>query len=143
MTIRARDRRRNGFTLIEILLVMAILGMLALMVLPNVVGQAEKARVKTALTQIATLGTALDSFALDVGRYPTTQEGLDALVEPPSGLRMWDGPYTNKKIGLDPWANAYQYEGPEGDRGSYLLLSYGADGRPGGEGRNADISNLD
>jgi len=139
----AKGRRRNGFTLIEILLVMAILGMLALMVLPNVVGQAEKARVKAAVAQIAALGTALDSFALDVGRYPTTQEGLDALVEAPSGLKMWDGPYTNKKIGLDPWANPYQYEGPEGDRSTYLLLSYGADGSPGGEGRNADISNQD
>ncbi len=143
MKNRAENQRHGGFTLIEILLVMAILGMLALMVLPNVVGQAEKARVKTARVQIASLGTALDSFALDVGRYPTTQEGLDALLEIPSGLRMWDGPYINKKIALDPWANDYQYNGPEGDRSSYLLLCYGADGRPGGEGRDADISNLD
>ncbi len=142
MKISTDEKRQRGFTLIEILLVMAILGMLAAMVLPNIVGSAEKARIKTAQTQIASLGTALDAFALDVGRYPDSQEGLEALVQAPQGMRMWAGPYLNKSLPMDPWGNPYEYTGPDRGNTGYELISYGADGRSGGEGGDGDISNL-
>ncbi len=136
-----RDRdRRSGFTLVELLLVMVILGLLASLVAPNFFAQGRKARAKAAKVQIANLATALDAFGLDVGRYPTSQEGLDALVSAPSGLTMWDGPYLKKAAPKDPWGNDYEYEGPDKD-GTYRLVSYGADGRAGGEGDNADITN--
>jgi general secretion pathway protein G len=138
---KKRRRRQGGFTMIELLVVMVILGLLAALVAPNFFGQAGKAGVKTARLQIANLSTALDAMALDAGRYPSSQEGLDALLNPPSGMPMWDGPYF-KKMPRDPWGNEYVYRGPDGG-GDYQILSYGADGRPGGDGDNADISNLD
>jgi general secretion pathway protein G len=140
---KKEDRRRSerGFTMIEILVVMVILGLLAALVAPNFFGQAEKARVKAARLQIANLGTALDAMALDTGRYPNAQEGLSALLDPPSGMDMWDGPYL-KKLPRDPWNHEYVYRGGQGND-EYEILSYGADGSPGGEGGNADISSLD
>ncbi len=128
-----RERRQRGFTMIELLVVMVILGLLAALVAPNFFGQAEKARVK--------LSTALDALALDTGRYPSAQEGLRALLDPPSGMDMWDGPYL-KKLPKDPWNHDYVYRGGSGNA-EYEILCYGADGSPGGEGGNADISNLD
>jgi len=136
-----RKRRQAGFTMIELLVVMVILGLLAALVAPNFFGQAEKARVKTARLQIANLSTALDAMALDTGRYPSAQEGLRALLDPPSGMDMWDGPYL-KKLPKDPWNHEYVYRGPQGSS-DYEILCYGADGSPGGDGGNADISNLD
>ena len=136
-----RARRQAGFTMIELLVVMVILGLLAALVAPNFFGQASKARVKTARLQIANIGTALDALALDTGRYPSGQEGLRALLDPPSGMEMWDGPYL-KKLPKDPWNHDYVYRGPQG-ASQYEILSYGADGSPGGEGDNADITNLD
>jgi general secretion pathway protein G len=127
--------------MIELLVVMVILGLLAALVAPNFFGQASKARVKTARLQISNLSTALDALALDTGRYPTQQEGLRALLDPPSGMDMWDGPYL-KKLPKDPWNHDYVYRGPQGDN-DYEIMSYGADGSPGGEGDNADITNLD
>lgn len=138
---RRRDRR-SGFTMIELLVVMVILGLLAALVAPNFFGQAAKARVKTARVQITNLATALDALALDTGSYPNTQEGLGALLEAPNGMDMWDGPYM-KKLPKDPWNHEYVYRGPDKGGGDYEIMSYGADGRPGGDGDNADISNLD
>ncbi|MFQ5352868.1 MAG: type II secretion system major pseudopilin GspG [Candidatus Binatia bacterium] len=143
MTIRGARFSQSGFTMIELLLVMVILGMLAALVGPNLIRQGAKARAKTARVQIANLGTALDTFALDVGRYPTNQEGLQALIERPSGLKMWDGPYLPKAVPPDPWGNEYQYSEPSGDDELYRLVSLGADGRAGGDSDAADISNLD
>jgi len=137
----ARRRREAGFTMIELLVVMVILGLLAALVAPNFFGQAEKARVKTARLQISSLSTALDAMALDTGRYPNSQEGLRSLLDPPSGMEMWDGPYV-KKLPKDPWQHDYVYRGPSG-QSDYEIMSYGADGSPGGEGGNADITNLD
>jgi general secretion pathway protein G len=134
-------RRQAGFTMIELLVVMVILGLLAALVAPNFFGQAEKARVKTAKLQIANLATALDALALDTGRYPSQQEGLQSLLDPPSGMDMWDGPYL-KKLPKDPWNHDYMYRGGSGNH-EYEILSYGADGSPGGDGGNADISSLD
>jgi len=142
MNRRVMHDRQSGFTLVELLLVMVILGLLASLVLPNFFGQAAKARVKAARVQISSLGTALDAFALDVGRYPTSQEGLDALITRPSGLSMWDGPYIKKEPPKDPWGNPYVYDVPS-EGGRYELFSYGSDGRRGGDGDAADISNLD
>ncbi|MBC8291695.1 MAG: type II secretion system major pseudopilin GspG [Proteobacteria bacterium] len=133
---------QQGFTMIELLLVMVILGMLAALVGPNLIGQAGKARSKAARVQIANLGTALDTYALDVGRYPSGAEGLEGLRDRPSGLAMWDGPYLPKKVPMDPWGNQYQYQEPS-TGGLYTITSYGSDGRAGGEGDAADITNLD
>lgn len=131
--------RRGGFTFIEMLVVLIIIGLLFGLVAPRFLGQEEKARVKTARAQIELLGTALDTFRLDVGRYPTTQEGLEALRRQPGGLERWDGPYIKKDVPKDPWGQPYVYNSP-GEHGPYDLLSYGADKAPGGEGNNGDVA---
>lgn len=134
----ARKLSHTGFTLIELLVVMVIIGLLASLVVPRFIRQEEKAKVKTARAQIEMLGTALDTFRLDVGRYPTTQEGLEALRQRPAGVERWDGPYLKKEVPRDPWGNPYVYRSP-GEREPYELLSYGADGVAGGTDDNADI----
>lgn len=133
-----QENGQAGFTLIELLVVMVILGLLAALVVPNYVRQGEKARIKAARVQIENLGAALDTFRLDIGRYPTSQEGLDALRERPSGIDRWDGPYLKKEIPKDPWGNLYLYRSP-GEKEPYELFSYGADGVAGGAGDGADI----
>lgn len=130
--------RRDGFTLVELLVVLVILGLLSALVVPRFVRQEEKAKVKAARAQIELLGTALDTFRLDVGRYPTSADGLEALRQS-KGIPKWDGPYLKKEVPPDPWGKPYIYKSP-GDHGSYDLLSYGADGVPGGEGDNRDIA---
>src|SRR5689334_14911608 len=124
--VAATRLSERGFTLIELLVVMVIIGLLAAIVLPNYIGQTDKARVGAARAQIHTLGTALDSFRLDVGRYPTTEEGLVALRQKPSSADRWDGPYLQKDVPNDPWGHPYVYKAP-GDHGGFDLLSYGAD----------------
>jgi len=136
----AQARRNNqfGFTLIELLVVIIILGLLSALVAPKFFGKIDKAKVKTAKAQIELLGTALDDFRLDTGRYPTTDEGLNALRENPGELEGWDGPYLPKPVPKDPWGHPYQYRSP-GEHGRYDLFSYGGDGVEGGEKENKDI----
>jgi general secretion pathway protein G len=135
-----RQRRQAGFTLIEIMVVMVIIGLLMALVGPNLIGRSEKAKTQAAAMQIERLGTVLDTFRLDIGRYPTTQEGLQALVQRPSGLERWDGPYLNKGVPKDPWERPYVYRSPgEGGR-PYDIYSLGADGAPGGTDQNRDIT---
>lgn len=128
-----RGRHKGGFTLIELLLVMAILGVLAMIIVPRFTGRTEQARAVSARTTIANLEMALDAFEIDTGRYPTTEEGLEALVEQPPLVDNWRGPYIRRGVPLDPWGNPYIYRSP-GDYNtfSYDLFSYGPDGREGG-----------
>jgi general secretion pathway protein G len=128
-----------GFTLIELIVVVVIIGLLAGLVLPQFIRQEEKAKVKTAKAQIELFGTALDTFRLDVGRYPSTEEGLQALRQKPGALDRWDGPYLKKDLPEDPWGKAYVYRSP-GEHGPFDILSYGADGVQGGDGDNRDIT---
>ena len=132
-------RNNKGFTLIELLVVMIIIGLLAALVGPRFIRQEEKAKVKAAKAQIELLSTALDPFRLDVGRYPTSQEGLEALRTQPGGLERWDGPYLKKEVPTDPWGKPYVYKSP-GEHGPFDILSYGADGTAGGDGDNRDIT---
>jgi len=140
--MRAELRKRKGFTLIELLVVLVILGLLATLVGPRILGRVGGAKQEVAKSQIAMLEAALDQYRLDVGRYPSTEEGLRALIEPPQEEELrkhWPGPYLKKpKIPKDPWGHEYQYRSP-GEHGEYDLWSYGADGLPGGEGEDADI----
>jgi general secretion pathway protein G len=129
----------NGFTLIELLVVLVILGLLAGLVGPQVLRHLGGAKSDTAQLQISELGAGLDLFHLEVGRYPSSSEGLQALVEAPSSASNWHGPYLKKStLPKDPWGNAYIYQFP-GDHGPYDLYSYGADNAEGGEGDNKDI----
>lgn len=130
-----------GFTLIELLIVMIILGLLAALVAPKMFQKVGSSKQKAAKAQIALLGTALDAYRLDVGRYPTTEEGLEALRRNP-GHAGWDGPYLPKDVPPDPWGKGYLYRSP-GERGDYDLASLGADGQEGGEGENADVTSWD
>jgi len=130
-------RNHKGFTLIELLVVIIIIGLLAALVGPRLFGKVGAARLKAAKAQVEMFGTALDTFRLDVGRYPSTEEGLNALREKPSGAERWDGPYLPKEIPSDPWGKPYVYQSP-GTHGEYDLFSYGADGVEGGEGENQD-----
>jgi general secretion pathway protein G len=134
------SRAVAGFTLVELLVVLAIIALLAGLVGPRVLNQLGGAKSKTALVQIRDLEQGLEMFKLDVGRYPTTNEGLEALMEQPSGAAGWNGPYMKSEIPLDPWKRPYEYRFP-GQRGEIDLFTHGADGTPGGEGENADIGN--
>lgn len=133
-------RRAQGFTLIELLVVLAILTLLAGLVGPRVLGQLGGAKSRTAAVQIADLEKSLDLFKLDVGRYPSTDEGLQALVSKPATAAGWNGPYVKGGVPNDPWGKPYKYTSPAA-AGGVEILSLGADGAPGGEGENADIKN--
>jgi general secretion pathway protein G len=129
----------NGFTLIELLVVLVILGLLAGLVGPQILRYLGGARSDTAVLQIEELGAGLDLYHLDVGRYPTTEEGLVALVEQPTGNDRWNGPYLKKNtVPEDPWGNDYHYRSP-GEHSQYDLYSLGSDNLEGGEGENRDV----
>ncbi len=131
-------RAERGFTLMELLVVIIIIGILAALVGPKFFGRVDEARQKAAKAQIELFGTALDALRLDTGRYPTTEEGLKALREKPAGMDNWKGPYLPKEIPVDPWGSTYVYKSP-GDHGDYDILSLGKDKAEGGEGDNQDI----
>lgn len=134
-----RDDER-GFTLIELLVVLAILGFLAAIATPQVLKYLASAKMSTAHTQVESLSSALDLYKLDAGRYPTTQEGLDALVTAPAGTETWNGPYVKKKASLvDPWGHLYGYRSP-GEHGEYDLYSDGPDGGAAGSGGTPKIT---
>jgi len=128
----------HGFTLLELLVVMVIIGLLAGYVGPRYFSQIGKSEVKAARAQIDALGKALDQYRLDTGRYPTTEQGLRALNAPPAGETRWGGPYLQKAVPLDPWGKPYQYMSP-GQYGEYDLFSLGKDGYAGGTDTSADI----
>lgn len=133
-------RSMSGFTLLELLVVMVIIGLLAAYVGPKYFSQIGKSEVKTTMAQIDALGKALDQYRLDVGHYPNSEAGLSALFTKPANETKWDGPYLKKSVPVDPWGNPYIYRKP-GEHGEYDLLSYGSDGRSGGAGEAADITN--
>ncbi len=140
MRITDSSSRRRAFTLIELLVVILIIAILAALIVPRIVNRAGDAKLAKARSDIAALTTALNAFRLDCDRFPSTEEGLDGLRNQPGEVRGWRGPYLEKPITTDPWGTDYVYEYP-GARGedSYVLMSYGADGAPGGEGDNMDI----
>jgi general secretion pathway protein G len=133
-------KRKRGFTLIELLVVIVIIGLLASLIAPTLFGKLEEAKVKTAKAQLAMIATALDAFKLDVGRYPTTQEGLKVLWQNPGNIPNWHGKYLPKPIKKDPWGHPYYYRCPGKNGEPYELMSLGADGKLGGTGKNKDIS---
>ncbi len=143
MQRRNNRRAEAGFTLVELLVVMVILGLLAALALPNVLGRLRGAKVGAAKTQISAFASAVEAFALDVGRYPTEAEGLDALISQPSSAATWDGPYIKKKnVPKDPWGNPYHYT-DQGSTGDFEITSMGSDGRTGGTSDATDISSSD
>ena len=129
----------GGFTLVELLVVMVIIGLLATLVAPRLIRQLGKSQQSAAKSQVASLEQGLDKFRLDTGRYPSTQEGLSALVTNP-GIEKWDGPYVKGSLLSDPWGRPYHYECP-GTHGDFDIYSYGRDGNPGGDKEDKDINN--
>ncbi|HYP31550.1 MAG TPA: type II secretion system major pseudopilin GspG, partial [Burkholderiaceae bacterium] len=125
--------------LIELLVVIVIIGLLAGLVAPRYFDQVSKSNTKIAKAQIDSLEKALDEYRLDVGSYPTTEQGLEALNTRPQNIDKWAGPYLKKAVPLDPWGASYIYKSP-GEHGEYDLLSYGKDGQPGGSGEAADVT---
>ncbi len=132
------DKSNNGFTLVELLVVLAILGLLMGLVGPQVLNQLGGAKTKTAALQIKDLEQSLEMYKLDVGRFPSTEQGLSALVNKPSDVAGWNGPYLKSAVPLDPWNREYQYKSP-GDNGEIDIFSYGQNGVPGGDGEDADV----
>ena len=137
--MKKRSRSKSGFTLMELLLVLVIIGLLAALVGPTLYQRIKPAKEAAARAQIENFTTALDGYYIDTGRYPSTQDGLKALRNKPEGVEKWNGPYLKKELPADPWGNAYVYRAP-GRNGGYEIVSFGADGREGGEGENADIN---
>ena len=130
----------EGFTLLELLVVMVIIGLLAAFVGPRYFSQIGKSEVKSAKAQIDALEKALDQYRLDLGKYPSSEQGLVALVSRPANEAKWDGPYLKKTVPADPWGSQYVYKFP-GEHNEFDLMSFGKDGQPGGSGENQDINN--
>ncbi len=134
-------RTERGFTLVELLVVLVILGIIAVFAAPRVINLLGGAKADAARIQVGNLSSVLDIYMLDAGRYPSEEEGLDALMERPAGVERWNGPYLQKAESLtDPWGRPYVYRFP-GEHGEYDLYSLGADGQEGGEGQDADVTN--
>jgi general secretion pathway protein G len=136
---RKTNRRQAGVTLIEMLVVVTIIALFAALVAPRMLRRSDTARITAARAQINSFMTALGAYKLDTGLFPTTEQGLQALRVKPQGVNQWEGPYLPQEIPVDPWARpyVYKYPGEHGDEPD--IISYGADGQPGGEGLNADI----
>lgn len=140
MTEVADRRRPNGYTLVELLVVLAILGLLVALAAPRVINYLGSAKTDTSRIQIEKLGGVLDLYRLEIGRYPTDQEGLESLVERPPQLDAWNGPYLKNRESLtDPWGRPYGYRSP-GEHGEYDLYTLGADGKEGGDGEDQDVT---
>ena len=132
----------EGFTLLELLVVLAILGLLAAIVAPQVLRYLGSSRTQTAKVQVENIAAALDHFDLDAGRYPTTDEGLDALIRAPPGMTSWNGPYLQRASALtDPWRRKYLYRIPGQHGGDFDVWTYGSDGVEGGSGEARDVGN--
>jgi general secretion pathway protein G len=141
---RALGTASAGYTLVEMLVVLTIISLIVGLVGPRVLAYLGDSRVKTARLQIENFGSALDLFFLDTGRYPTAGEGLDALVQRPNGVEIWNGPYVKGgRVPADPWGHAYQYRAALDHTPPYEIVSFGSDGREGGTGTAADISNVE
>lgn len=134
--------RQRGFTLLELLVVIVIIGLLAGLVGPRYFDQLGKSNTKIARAQIDALEKALDQYRLDVGAYPTSEQGLQALYFKPNNVERWQGPYLKKPAPPDPWGRPYGYKSP-GEHGDYDLVSFGADGKPGGSGEASDVTSWD
>ena len=140
MTEVADRRKPSGYTLVELLVVLAILGLLVALAAPRVIKYLGSAKTDTARIQIEKLGGVLDLYRLEIGRYPTEQEGLESLVERPPQLDAWNGPYLKNRESLtDPWGRPYGYRSP-GEHGEYDLYTLGADGKEGGDGEDQDVT---
>lgn len=130
--------KQLGFTLVELLVVLAIITLLASTVGPKFINKLKSSEIKIAKVQVELLISALDTYRLDVGQYPTTEQGLASLNTQPEGADYWDGPYLPAAVPLDPWKNPYQYQSPS-ETGEFALYSFGADGQAGGEEDNTDV----
>jgi general secretion pathway protein G len=138
---RSSSQRERGFSLLELLAVLVILGILAGVFAPKFLGQAESAKRKAAKLEIDQIGQSLDLYKLEIGKYPTSQEGLAALVTAPSGTTNWNGPYLKKTtVPKDPWGNEYKYVSPGDQNRPYDIVSFGSDGKEGGDGDGKDIT---
>jgi general secretion pathway protein G len=137
----AKTTKHSGFTLLELLVVMVIIGLLAGIVAPRYFSQVGKSRVKAARAQIDSLDKALEQFRIDTGRLPTTEEGLVALNSAPPGMTGWEGPYLKRALPSDPWGHPYVYVQPGTHQNDFDLESYGRDGQPGGSDEDADLGN--
>ncbi|HCT41115.1 MAG TPA: type II secretion system protein GspG [Moraxellaceae bacterium] len=138
-TPQRHNHKRSGFTLLELLVVLIIIGLLAGIVGPNLFKHVGQSEVTTAKAQMDMLGKALDAYRLDVGQYPSTNQGLAALTQAPADAQRWHGPYLKKAAPLDPWGNAYVYRQPGADMHDYEIISLGKDGATGGTEENADL----
>lgn len=137
----SRNAKYSGFTLLELLVVIVIIGLLAAFVAPKYFGQISKSKTQVARAQIESFEKGIDQFRVDIGHFPTTEQGLNSLYSQPANEPLWRGPYIKKSIPLDPWNKAYVFKSPGTNGRDYEILSYGKDGKEGGDDEDADVSN--